>query len=235
MHIEPIATIYNGYCDRFGIPRQSGIADSVGSYIVMKEKYRAREALRGIEQFSHLWLIWHFSEAKGKAGFTPTVRPPRLGGNKRIGVFATRSPNRPNSMGLSSVRLGRVIKTKEHGCVLEVFGADIKNGTDIFDIKPYIPYSDSHPEAVGGFADEAASHFLELSFEEGSLNIIKKEDIDAVREILSADPRPSYQDDPSRIYTLDYSNYNISFRVDADTLHVCKVKLTEKGRKEKLQ
>ena len=227
MKVEPIATIYNGYIDKFGIPRQSNIARSVGSYIVMNEKYRSPEAFRGIEQFSHLWLLWHFSEAKGEREFSPTVRPPRLGGNTRVGVFATRSPNRPNGIGLSSVRLGRVIKTKEHGIVLEVFGADIKNGTDIFDIKPYIPYTDSHPEAVGGFADEFRDYSLEVTFEGECKSAVDEADLAAVCEILASDPRPSYQNDAERIYCMDYAKYNISFRVDGKTLFVCDIKERE--------
>ncbi len=231
MNIEPIATIYNGYCDRFGIPRQSGIADSVVSYIVMRERYKAREALRGIEQFSHLWLLWHFSNTKCEADFSPTVRPPRLGGNTRIGVFATRSPNRPNSIGLSSVRLGRVIDTKKWGLVLEVFGADIQSGTDIFDIKPYIPYSDSHPNAVGGYADKFASYSLDVIFEGDCKSRIDTADVSAVCEILSSDPRPSYQDDSRRIYALDYSKYNISFRVEQNTVFVCDIKIIQREDK----
>ncbi len=227
MNIEPIATIRNGYCDRFGIPRQSNIAKNVVSYIVMNEKYRSPEAFRGIEQFSYLWLLWHFSEAKGEREFSPTVRPPRLGGNTRVGVFATRSPNRPNGIGLSSVKLGRVIKTKEHGIVLEVFGADIKNGTDIFDIKPYIPYTDSHPEAVGGFADEFRDYSLEVIFESECKKAVDEADLDAVCEILASDPRPSYQDDSERIYCMDYAKYNISFRVERGTLYVCDVKIRQ--------
>ena len=156
MNIEPIAKIYNGYCDKFGIPRQSELVSSAVSYIVFEEKYRVSEALRGMEGYSHLWLLWQFSKARTEDDFSPTVRPPRLGGNTRVGVFATRAPYRPNSIGLSSVRLGNIIHTKEYGDVLEVYGADILSDTPIFDIKPYIPYTDSHPDAVGGFADEFA-------------------------------------------------------------------------------
>ncbi len=228
MEIQPIATIHNGYCDRFGIPRQSGIASSVCSYIIMKEPYRAREALRGIGQFSHLWLLWHFSEAKGSSVFSPTVRPPRLGGNERVGVFATRSPNRPNSIGLSSVRLGRVIETKEYGTVLEVFGADIKNGTEIFDIKPYIPYTDSHADAVGGFADTYASYSLDVAFECGTEQKIQAEDLTALREILASDPRPPYQDDPERIYALDWSHYNVRFKVCDGAVRVCEISICDR-------
>lgn len=217
MNIEPIARIYNGYVDKFGIPRQSGIAE-VRSEIVFEPKYRSRDALRGIEGYSHLWLLWHFSEAKGSEGFSPTVRPPRLGGNKRVGVFATRSPNRPNGIGLSSVRLGKVIEDAERGCVLEVWGADIKSGTAIFDIKPYIAHFDSHPDAVGSFADEFCDYALSVEFD--SEVEIKGEEREALRQILSADPRPSYQHDPERVYTMDYADMKVRFRVDGEMLYV---------------
>ena len=229
MTIEPIAKIYNGYCDKFGIPRQSGIVSGAVSHIIFEPKYRQREALRGIEGYSHLWLLWHFSESKGGEAFSPTVRPPRLGGNKRVGVFATRSPNRPNRIGLSSVRLGRVIEDAENGCVLEVYGADILSGTEIFDIKPYIPYTDAHADAKGGFADEFADYSLDVEWSDMELCKIQESDRDVVTDILRADPRPSYQNDPERVYTMDYKCYKVSFRVCERTLYVTEVTENNEG------
>ena len=228
MNVEPIAKIYNGYCDKFGIPRQSGLVGSAVSYIVFEDKYRVSEALRGIEGYSHLWLLWQFSEAPQGDAFSPTVRPPRLGGNKRVGVFATRSPNRPNSIGLSSVKLSRVIRSNTHGDVLEVYGADILSGTPIFDIKPYIPYTDSHPDAVGGFADEFASYALSVVFEGTTKDLIDGKDTEALTDILKNDPRPSYQDNAERIYTLDYAKYKVNFRVEGSVVHVVGITLCER-------
>ena len=224
MHLTPIATIHNAYRDKFGIPRQSGLVAKNLSYIVFKEQYRTPEALRGIESYSHLWLIWHFSEMHPNRAFSPTVRPPRLGGNARIGVFATRSPNRPNAIGLSSVRLIRVIKTQKYGLVLEVAGADILSSTEIFDIKPYIPYADSHPEAIGSFADRFSDYSLKLDIPNDLSSTLDPADREVVEGILRGDPRPSYQQDKDRIYTLDYGSYKISFSVEADTLHVLDIK-----------
>ena len=222
MKIEPIAKIYNGYCDKFGIPRQSGLAPSVISYIVFEEKYRSKEALRGIEEYSHLWLLWHFSKAKGSEGFTPTVRPPRLGGNKRVGVFATRSPNRPNGIGLSSVKLDGMEYSKKHGYVLRVLGADILSGTDIFDIKPYIPYTDLHPNAKGSFAEENSGYSLEVRFN-ADISAVSRKDIEDLTDILKGDPRPSYKDGGDRIYTLDYKKYKVSFKVTDGVLYVTEI------------
>ncbi len=202
------------------------------SYIVFKDKYRNPDALRGIEGYSHLWLLWHFSDMEAKRDFSPTVRPPRLGGNTRIGVFATRSPNRPNSIGLSSVRLGRTIKTERYGHVLEVFGADIMSGTDIFDIKPYVPYSDSHSDALGGFCVDAEGHSLELDIPDDLRERVDERDINVICDILRADPHPSYQHDPDRIYTLDYRKYKVCFRVDSDILHVCDIQYNNDGGDE---
>lgn len=224
MHIKPIATIHNAYRDKFGIPRQSGLVKSSLSYVVFEQEYRTPEALRGIESYSHLWLIWHFSDMQSARAFSPTVRPPRLGGNTRVGVFATRSPNRPNSMGLSSVRLRRVIKTERYGAVLEIEGADILSGTAIFDIKPYIPYSDSHPDAIGSFADRYSQYALKLDIRPELEQLLDEEDREAVADILRGDARPSYQQDSDRIYTLDYGKYKISFSVKGDTLQVLDIK-----------
>jgi len=228
MNVEPIAKIYNGYCDKFGIPRQSGLVGSAVSYIVFEKKFRVSDALRGIEGYSHLWLLWQFSQSPQGEEFSPTVRPPRLGGNKRVGVFATRSPNRPNSIGLSSVKLGGIIHSKEHGDVLQVYGADILSGTPIIDIKPYVPYADSHPDAVGGFADEFASYALSVVFEGSSKDAVDASDLDVLCDILKNDPRPSYQDDAERVYTLDYAKYKVRFRVDGKVLFVVGIDICER-------
>lgn len=193
--IKPIAYIKNDFSSKFGIPRQSGLSGDMRSFIVFEPQFRAREALRGIEQFSHLWLIWRFSETPEKV-FSPTVRPPRLGGNKRIGVFATRSPFRPNSLGLSSVRLIGVVSTKDQGDILEVAGADLMNGTPIFDIKPYISYTDCHPDAVCGFADEAAGYSLNVIIPKRLCEAMPPEKLRDLYDILKSDPRPSYQSSP---------------------------------------
>ena len=220
MNVRPRAPIHNAHRDKFGIPRQSGIASTDISYIVFKEEFRTPEALRGIEDFSFLWLLWHFSEMKTSREFSPTVRPPRLGGNERVGVFATRSPNRPNSIGLSSVRLNRVINTQKYGQVLEVLGADIMSGTDIFDIKPYVPYADSHPDAVGGFADRYSDYALSVVFPRELSELVDERELEVITDILRTDPRPSYQQDAERIYTLDYGRWKVSFSVTSDVLRV---------------
>lgn len=217
--IKQIAHIENDFRSKFGIPRQSGLVKSMVSKIVFEPEYRNNESLRGIEGYSHLWLIWQFSEAV-RDSWSPTVRPPRLGGNKRVGVFATRSPFRPNSLGLSSVKLEAVVQTPDKGTVLMVSGADLMDGTPIFDIKPYITYADSHPEAKSGFADDYVGYSLSLEFTEELLNKIDKNDREALCEVLKNDPRPSYQRDPERIYTMDFADYSVSFRVEDDTVIV---------------
>lgn len=204
--IEPIAYIINGYNEKFGVPRQSGLASSVKSEIVFEDGYRDENMLRGIEQYTHLWLIWGFSENEGE--WSPTVRPPKLGGNKRVGVFATRSPFRPNNLGLSCVKLERVIPD-EKGKFLVVSGADLKNGTPVYDIKPYLPYVDSIPDAQGGFSDEHKADFTDVEFlREINIDEVLKNEI---TEILSLDPRPQYQDDESRVYGMSYKNNEIKF------------------------
>lgn len=218
MELEIIARIENGFSSKFGIPRQSGLCSAV-SKIVFEPKFRSPEALRGIEGFSHLWLIWQFSEAKNSS-FSPTVRPPRLGGNKRVGVFATRSPFRPNSLGLSCVKLVGIEHTKTRGDVLLVTGADLMNGTPIFDVKPYVAYADSRPEAVSGFAEEFKSYAIDVNIPEELEKIISPEDKEPLYEILKNDPRPSYQQDVERIYSFEYKDYAISFKVDGGTLTV---------------
>lgn len=222
--IKVIAKIRNDFTEKFGIPRQSGLANGVVSRIVFEPEYRNDDALRGIEDFSHLWLIWQFSKAI-RDDWSPTVRPPRLGGNTRLGVFATRSPFRPNPLGLSSVRLLGTEKTEE-GTVLLVAGADLLDGTPIFDIKPYIPYCDSHRDASGGFTDTAKDFLLQVDFPKELLCKLPVEKHDGILEVLSHDPRPSYQNDPDRIYGLTFGSFDIRFTVKENTLLVQEV--TEK-------
>ena len=189
-----IARIYNDFKEKFGIPRQSGILSDFKSKIVFEPEYRVKEALRGIDGYSHLWLIWEFSEAKRKE-FSPTVRPPRLGGNKRMGVFATRSPFRPNPIGLSSVKLIEIKDTANEGTVLLVTGADLLDGTPIYDIKPYLAFTDSHPDAVSGFAEEVKDYSLDVDFPTSLLNLISAEKRESLSRLLADDPRPSYIED----------------------------------------
>ena len=224
VQMQVIARIRNDYTQKFGIPRQSGLVNSVISRVVFEPEFRNDDALRGIEGFTHLWLIWQFSE-NVRASWSPTVRPPRLGGNTRLGVFATRSPFRPNAMGLSSVRLLGTERTNE-GTVLIVAGADMLDGTPIFDIKPYIPYCDSHPEATGGFTDTARDFLLEVDFPPELLCKLPNDKHAAVLEVLSHDPRPSYQNDPDRVYGLNFGRFDIRFTVKESTLQVQEV--TEK-------
>ncbi len=219
--MEIIARIRSDFPTKFAIPRQSGILQNLESRIVFEGKYRNLDYIRGIEGFSHLWLIWCFSENADK-GSSPTVRPPRLGGNTRVGVFATRSPFRPNPIGLSSVRLVRTERCEE-GICLVVSGADLMDGTPIFDIKPYIPFSDSHPEAIGGFSDEHLSDSLEVFFPSELLDLISMEKREALLEILRQDPRPSYHNDPERIYGFPFAGFEIRFKVKGDELHVVSV------------
>ena len=219
-----VARIHNDFKEKFGIPRQSGIVDQFVSVIVFEPEYRVREALRGIEGFSHLWLIWNFSKAE-RDTWSPTVRPPRLGGNKRMGVFATRSPFRPNPIGLSSVKLLEVKDTADCGTVLLVSGADLLDGTPIYDIKPYLAFTDSHPDAVSGFAETVMGHSLTVSLPERLLALIKEEKRQGVITILENDPRPSYIDDPERVYTFDFADYEISFKVRGNELTVTDIKI----------
>ena len=220
--IQVIARMRSDFPCKFGIPRQSGLVESLRSTIVFEPAFRNPDALRGIEEFSHLWLIWQFSQAL-RQGWSPTVRPPRLGGNTRMGVFATRSPFRPNSLGLSSVRLLGVEHTEDFGTVLHVGGADLMDGTPIFDIKPYIPYGDCHPEATGGFTDRAGQFLLQVDFPARLLAMLPEEKREAVLGVLSHDPRPSYQHQPDRVYGLSFAGYNIRFTVQEDRLTVLEV------------
>ena len=221
--LRVIAHIYTDFPTKFGIPRQSGLVSSEG-VIVFEKPYRNPDALRGITDYSHLWLLWLFSEAvrEGDA-FTPTVRPPRLGGNTRMGVFATRSPFRPNPIGLSSVKLERIETGEEGDLRLVVSGADLMNGTPILDVKPYLPYTDSHPNAVGGFADEKLSYRLEVEFPTELLAVLPTEKHAAILEILAEDPRPAYQKDPDRVYGFAYAGHEICFTVRDGVLTVLHV------------
>jgi len=225
--IEPIAHIFNNYKDKFGIPRQSNLAGGNTSTVVFEEKYRDENALRGLEGYDRIWLIWLCDKAEVKDNFSPTVRPPRLGGNKRMGVFATRSPFHPNRLGLSCVKLIGIEKSKNDGFVLKVSGEDLLNGTPIIDIKPYLPFSDSYPEAKFGFAEAVLADRLEVIFPEDS-NILDQETKSVLAEILAQDPRPAYHNDKERIYNMDYGNYKLSFFVDGNVLTVISLQKTDK-------
>ncbi len=222
VNLQIIARMKSDFPQKFGIPRQSGLVEELQSTIIFEPTYRCADALRGITDFSHLWLIWQFSEAV-RSGWSPTVRPPRLGGNTRLGVFATRSPFRPNNLGLSSVRLIGVEETEKFGTVLHVAGADLMDGTPIFDIKPYLPYSDCHPEATGGFTDHAKDFLLKVVFPPALLAMLPSDKQAAAVAVLSHDPRPSYQRDPDRIYGLAFAGFDIRFTVQQDTLTVQEV------------
>lgn len=220
--IQAIARMKSDFPTKFGIPRQSGLVEELRSTIVFEPDFRNPDALRGIEGYSHLWLIWQFSGAVRK-DWSPTVRPPRLGGNTRMGVFATRSPFRPNSLGLSCVRLLEVEQTTNFGTVLHVGGADLMDGTPIFDIKPYIAYGDAHPEALGGFTDHAGDFLLHVNFPDNLLNRIPHDKRQALLGVLSHDPRPSYQRSSDRVYGLSFAGLNIRFRVDGENLFVLEI------------
>ena len=222
INIQIIARMRSDFATKFGIPRQSGLVEELRSTIVFEPEYRNADALRGIEGFSHLWIIWQFSEAV-RSDWSPTVRPPRLGGNTRMGVFATRSPFRPNHLGLSCVKLLGVEETEEFGTVIHVGGADLMDGTPIFDIKPYVPYADCHPEAAGGFTDTAGEYLLQVAFPEDLLAILPADKRQAAISVLSHDPRPSYQRNPDRVYGLTFAGYDIRFCVKEDILTVTAV------------
>lgn len=223
MELKIIARIYTDFKDKFGIPRQSGIAADTLGKIVFEKEYRRPEALRGIEGFSHLWLLWEFSESV-REEWSPTVRPPRLGGNTRVGVFATRSPFRPNPIGLSSVKLVEILHTETEGDALLVAGADILNGTPIYDIKPYLKYTDSHADAVGGFADGVLEYKLGVRISDELLSIIPEEKRPALISVLENDPRPSYKADGEREYGMTFSDFEVFFKVSDGTLFVTDVK-----------
>lgn len=220
--IQIIARMRSDFHTKFGIPRQSGLVQELRSTIVFEPEFRNPDALRGLEDYSHLWIIWQFSEAV-RTGWSPTVRPPRLGGNARMGVFATRSPFRPNNLGLSSVRILGLEQTVDHGTVIHVAGADLMDGTPIFDIKPYIPYADCHADATGGFTDSAGEFLLEVDFPVPLLNKLPDDKRDAAIGVLSHDPRPSYQRNPDRVYGLTFAGFNIRFNVRGTKLTVIEV------------
>lgn len=219
-----IARMHSDFGTKFGIPRQSGLVPELRSTIVFEPDFRNPDALRGLEGFSHLWLIWQFSEAV-RNEWSPTVRPPRLGGNTRMGVFATRSPFRPNAIGLSCVELVSVENDPKLGPVINVAGADLMDGTPILDIKPYIPYSDSKPQADGGFTDTAEDFLLEVTFPEALLQLLPQDKREAAVALLSHDPRPSYQRRPGRVYGLSFAGFDIRFQVDGNRLTVCDVQV----------
>jgi tRNA-Thr(GGU) m(6)t(6)A37 methyltransferase TsaA len=222
IEITPIAHIETDFGTKFGIPRQAGLVQELKGKIVFDPAFRSADALRGIENYSHLWLIWQFSE-NIRSDWSPTVRPPRLGGNTRVGVFATRSPFRPNALGLSCVRLEAVETDRQYGTVLLVSGADLMNGTPIFDIKPYIPYADCIPEASEGFAPKPEEK-LEVCFEAGTDSAVPDEKLEALKAVLRCDPRPRYQNDPERIYGMEFAGLDVHFHVDGNKLTVTEVR-----------
>ena len=221
LSMKIIARIRSDFPTKFGIPRQSGLV-KLKSTIVFEPEFRDENALRGIEQFSHLWLIWQFS-ANADAGWSPTVRPPRLGGNTRMGVFATRSPFRPNPIGLSSVRLEGVEHDPKYGTVLHISGADLMDGTPILDIKPYIPFSDSHPDAADGYTAQTITHALDVELPDELLGLVPQDKREALMEVLRQDPRPSYQSDPARVYGFGFADMEIRFTVNGSRLQVCEI------------
>ena len=220
MEMTPIAHIRSDFSEKFGIPRQSGLVEELRASIVFEPPYRDPSALRGIDGFSHLWLIWEFSQSRG---WSPTVRPPRLGGNKRLGVFATRSPFRPNPIGLSCVRLVEVRQDRELGLVLVVAGADLMDGTPIYDVKPYLPYADCKSEAIGGFASVPKEASLEVDCPPELLQPVPGDKRAALLAVLAQDPRPQYQDDPDRVYGMAFAGLEVRFRVDGDRLTVLEI------------
>ncbi len=220
--MDVIARVENDYTSKFGVPRQSGLVDEVISTVVFEPAYRVAEALRGLEEFSHIWLIWGFHQAN-RAGWSPTVRPPRLGGNRRVGVFATRSPYRPNGLGLSCVRLREIRQEEGRGLVLRVSGADLMDGTPIYDIKPYLPYADAHPEASGGFTDRQEKREVAVELPERCRRALSPETADALEKVLAQDPRPAYQEDPERSYAFEFAGKTVRFRVKDGVLTVLEI------------
>jgi tRNA-Thr(GGU) m(6)t(6)A37 methyltransferase TsaA len=224
--MRPVAHIRSDFSTKFGVPRQAGLVTDLRATVVFDQEFRDPEALRGIEGFSHLWLIWEFSEAK-RDKWSPTVRPPRLGGNTRMGVFATRSPFRPNPIGLSCVRLVGVEHDPKLGAVLVVAGADLMDGTPILDIKPYVPYADCHPEASEGFTAPGQDYLLEVDIPEDLLSVMPEDKRAGLRGVLAQDPRPSYQNDPDRVYGFQFAGYEVKFKVEGKRLTVCGVAAPE--------
>ena len=222
MEITPIARIRTDFGSKFGVPRQSGVVDELRARIVFEPAYRNPDALRGMEDFSHLWLIWHFSEVK-QEGWSPTVRPPRLGGNTRMGVFATRSPFRPNPLGLSSVRIVGIDLHTPEGPVITVAGADLMDGTPIFDVKPYIAYADSHPDAKGGFIEGLTDRSVQVHCDDAHLAPLSEETRKSLLAVLAHDPRPTYQNDPDRVYGMEFAGHNVRFTVADGVLTVVEI------------
>ena len=222
MEIIPIAHIRSDFSEKFGIPRQSGLVEELTANVVFTPEFRDPAALRGIGGFSHLWLIWEFSKAR-REGWSPTVRPPRLGGNQRMGVFATRSPFRPNPIGLSCVRLLEVRQDRALGPVLIVAGADLMDGTPIYDIKPYLPYADCKPDAAGGFASQPKEASLEVDCPPELLAVLPEDKRPALLAVLAQDPRPQYQDDPARVYGMSFAGLEVRFRVEGERLAVTEI------------
>ena len=220
--LKIIARIHTDLPEKFGLPRQSGLIPELRGKIVFEPEYRSSDAVRGVDGYSHLWLIWQFSKAV-RDTWSPLVRPPRLGGNEKMGVFATRSPFRPNALGLSSVELDKVEIDRELGPVIYVRGVDLMDGTPIFDIKPYLAYADSHPDAVGGWTDVVERKYLQVECSEELLQKVHHSQHKALLAVLANDPRPRYQDDPQRIYGLTFAQWNIKFRVEGETLFVVEV------------
>ncbi len=222
VQMRVIARMKSDFPSKFGIPRQSGLVESLHSTIIFEPEFRNPDALRGLEDFSHLWIIWQFSEAV-REDWSPTVRPPRLGGNARLGVFATRSPFRPNAIGLSSVKICGIEHTRDYGTVIHASGADLMDGTPIYDVKPYLPFTDSHPEARGGFADDVKDYALEVVFPEEWLAMIPADKREGLFGILAQDPRPSYQDDPDRVYGFNFLEFDVRFTVRDGVITVCEI------------
>lgn len=222
MEMTVIATARTDFASCFGIPRQSGLAEELEGEVIFEKPYRNPYAVRGLDGFTHIWLLWQFSEAR-RDTWSATVRPPRLGGNRRLGVFATRSPYRPNPIGLSCVRLKGIEYRRTQGPVLLIAGADLMDGTPIYDIKPYLPVSDCRPEACGSFADEQREDRLRVVFPEELLKRIPAEKRRALTAVLAADPRPAYQDDPNRVYGFPFAGWDVRFRVEGSVLNVCEV------------
>ena len=222
--MNAVARIHSDFATKFGVPRQSGLVESLESLVVFEPEYRDPAALRGLEGFSHLWLVWVFHQAIRQGAWSPTVRPPRLGGNARLGVFATRSPFRPNPIALSAVALAGIEETREWGTVLRVRGADLMDGTPILDIKPYLPYADCHPEAQGGFAAVPAGETLSVEFPPALLEKVPPDRREALRGVLALDPRPRYQEDPERVYGFGFAGLEVRFTVEGDVLRVVEVR-----------
>lgn len=226
MELSAIAVLRSDFREKFGIPRQSGLVEELKARVVFFPEYQVREAFRGLEGFSHLWLLWGFSENR-RDSWSPTVRPPRLGGNQRMGVFATRSPFRPNPIGLSCVKLERIELDSPEGPVLHVLGADLMDGTPIYDIKPYLPYADCHSEAAGGFAAELPGNRLTVEIPQSLLQKVPAEKRSALLAVLGGDPRPSYQNDPERVYGMSFAGFNIKFQVKENQLTVREIAKSE--------